>query len=224
MVNPEILMKSRGVFEKMWKKPTFTARLQNFIVDEGQVVAQWAEFRPEYKYLGQLRWMIPDTIPFYVASATLPTPILNEVTKHLRLRPTETELIRRSNDRPNIQLNVREMKHAAKSFRDLDFLIPLDITEDSPPPKFLVFFDNMKESEAAITYLRSRLPEVLRSKITYFHSTMSPEFRKAKYEALQKGEIWGLCITDVFGMVSRFLPCYCYTGQTHSECTGLGFV
>lgn len=206
-VNPEILMKNRGVFEKMWKKPTFTARLQNFIVDEGQVVAQWADFRQEYKYLGQLRWMIPDTIPFYVASATLPTPVLNNVTKHLRLRPTETEVIRRTNDRPNIEINVREMKHSAKSFQDLDFLIPSDLSEDSPPPKFLVFFDNMKESEAAIGHLRSRLPAALRHKITWFHSTMSPEFRKEKYEALRRGEIWGLCVTDAFGMVSTLI-CY----------------
>ncbi|KAK7680590.1 hypothetical protein QCA50_016372 [Cerrena zonata] len=29
---------------------------------------------------------------------------------------------------------------------------------------------------------------------------MSPEFRKARYEALRTGEIWGLCVTDAFGM------------------------
>lgn len=202
VVNPEILMENRGVFEKMWKKPAFTARLLNFTVDEGQVADEWAPFRPEYKYLGQLRWMIPDTIPFYVASATLPTPTLNNVMKNLRLRPNETEIIHRSNDRPNIRLIVQSLKHPAKTFKDLDFLIPSDMTSDSPPPrKFLIFFDNMKESENAIAYLRTRLPEGLRNKITYFHSTMSPEFRKAKYEALKAGEIWGLCVTDAFGMV-----------------------
>ena len=203
VVCPEILMQNRGVFEKMWKKETFTSRLLNFIVDEGHVVKQWASFRPEYKYLGQLRSMIPETVPFYVASATLPKPTLQAVKEHLRLRPNQIEMIQYSNDHPNIQIIVRELKHAAKTFKDLAFLIPENQKPDSPPPKkFLIFFDNMKESEAATAYLRSRLPSELRSKITYFHSVMSDEYRKEKYEELKGGEIWGLCVTDSFGMVS----------------------
>ena len=77
----------------MRRKETFTSRLLNFIVDEGHVVKQWALFRPEYKYLGQLRSMIPETVPFYVASATLPKPTLRAVRERLRLRSFSPSLM-----------------------------------------------------------------------------------------------------------------------------------
>ncbi|KAK7680591.1 hypothetical protein QCA50_016373 [Cerrena zonata] len=83
VVNPEIIMQHRGEFETMWNKPAFMSRLLNITVDEGHVVKQWGAFRPEYNYLGQIRSMIPTTVPFYVASATLPTPTLQYVMEHL---------------------------------------------------------------------------------------------------------------------------------------------
>lgn len=42
------------------------------------------------------------------------------------------------------------MKHSAKSFEDLPFLIPEDWKDGDPlPPPFLIFFDDMKEAERA---------------------------------------------------------------------------
>lgn len=150
--------------------------------------------------------MIPHNIPFYVASATLPPHVLRDVTAILRLRPHNTERIITSNDRPNIHLVVRKMEHAISSYHDLAFLIPDHFkVGDPPPPKFLVFFDDTKCTEAAIKYLRKRLPPELRDKIKWFHSTMSNSFREEEFEKLRTGDNWGLAVTDVFGMVSYIL-------------------
>jgi superfamily II DNA helicase RecQ len=78
IINPETLMGNDEV-EKLWKKPDFTKRLLNFIFDEGHCISQWGSFRKEYAHLGALRYLIPERVPFYVASATLPLPVLLDV-------------------------------------------------------------------------------------------------------------------------------------------------
>ncbi|KAF8988677.1 P-loop containing nucleoside triphosphate hydrolase protein [Cyathus striatus] len=86
---------------------------------------------------------------------------------------------------------------------DLSFLIPKDLHEGSEPPKFLVFFDSTKETESACKYLRMLIPRSLHMKIQYFHLTMSTTFREHHLEELKKANLWGLCCTDAFGMVSE---------------------
>jgi ATP-dependent DNA helicase RecQ len=88
--------------EELWKKAHFTKRILCFIFDEGHCISNWGTFRREYLSVGALRYLIPETIPFYVASATLPPNILLDVTNILHLRRNETENIIRSNDRPEI--------------------------------------------------------------------------------------------------------------------------
>ncbi|KAF8231200.1 hypothetical protein L208DRAFT_1278234, partial [Tricholoma matsutake] len=100
VINPELLMASEEV-EKLWKKPKFTSSILNFIFDEGHCISEWGEFRKEYLHIGSLRYLIPDTIPFYVASATLPASVLIDVVDILQLWSENIEQIIRSNDCPN---------------------------------------------------------------------------------------------------------------------------
>lgn len=144
--------------------------------------------------------MIPDTIPYLVPSATLPQHILADVMKILRMNTDKTVFIRRSNDRPNVYITVRRIRHSLKSFRDLDFLIPKKPGDRMP--KFLVFFDNIADSIAALKALRSRLPAELKDKIVWFNSDMTPRFREFATGEYKSGHIFGLYCTDSFGMVS----------------------
>ncbi|KAK7682120.1 hypothetical protein QCA50_014706 [Cerrena zonata] len=199
VVNPEVLMKEKGDFDKLWQKPHVTSRLLHFIYDEAHCVAEWAAFREEYKEVSIIRHILPKTIPVYVASATLPPPILEQVKTRLQLHATNTEVMQKSNDRPNINIIVRALRFAANTYQDLAFLIPKDPTVETPP-KFLIFFDSTKETQDAVDFLQSCLPAPLREKIKWFHSTMTPQYREEEFEALRKGEIWGLCVTDAFGL------------------------
>jgi superfamily II DNA helicase RecQ len=191
---------------KLWTKPHVAKRILYFTFDEGHCVSQWNKFRNEYKHVGDLRYLIPEIIPFYVASATLPPAILLDVAEILRLRHDMTEHIIRSNDRPEISLMVRGLTFPASSYKDLDFLIPRGYKEGDPPvPKFLIFFDNTKEAEKACRHLRKLLPWSLRKKIKYFHSTMTQAYREEELAQMRDSNIWGLCCTDAFGMVSSRL-------------------
>ncbi|KAL6307300.1 P-loop containing nucleoside triphosphate hydrolase protein [Sparassis latifolia] len=127
--------------------------------------------------------------------------ILVDVAEILQLRKGHTEHIIRSNDRPNVAISVHKMQHAACSFKDLNFLISDNFKDgDTPPPKFLVFFDNIKKAEAVVQHLCSQLPVELRDKIKHFHSVMTDHYRNDECEALKNSNIWGLCVTDSFGM------------------------
>lgn len=194
-------MQDGGYCEELWRNSGFTSKLLYIVFDEGHCIREWNEFREQYKHIGSLRYLIPETIPFYVASATLPTPTLRDVTDILHLRTGHTEEIIRSNDRPEISLCVRKMEHAASSFKDLDFVIPDDFAANVPPPKFVIFCNSILETEAITQYLRNRLPDHLRTKIKYLHATMSADYRADEYMAIKNGDLFGLCVTDAFGMV-----------------------
>ncbi|KAL4255300.1 P-loop containing nucleoside triphosphate hydrolase [Pleurotus pulmonarius] len=199
IINPEILMSPACAL--LWKNRKFTATILNFVFDEAHCVSQWGAFRRDYLHLGTLRYLIPDTIPFFVVSATLPLPVLAEVSEILRLRAGRTKHFICSNDRPNIALVVRQIKHAVTTYHDLAFLIKDDWKSGSAAPeKFIVFFDSTRETEDTTRFLQSRLPKEYCSKIRWFHATMTSPYRTDEYEAFRNGETWGLCVTDAFGM------------------------
>jgi superfamily II DNA helicase RecQ len=102
VINPELLMGNEVTVLLM--KPKVKKRILYFTFDEGHCISQWGKFRKEYLLMGDLRYLISEDIPFYIASATLPPAVLLDVIDILRLRPGKTEKILRSNDRPDIHL------------------------------------------------------------------------------------------------------------------------
>ena len=108
----------------LWKKPKFTARLLNLILDKGQCVSQWNRFRKDYLHIGNLCYLIPSKFSFYIPSATLSPYIIEDVSNILHLHPKKKEVIRQSNNRPNVFFSVCTIKFAANTYKDLSFLLP----------------------------------------------------------------------------------------------------
>jgi hypothetical protein len=123
------------------------------------------------------------------------------VLKILGLKLGDMEIYRRSSDRPNIHIVVRPIQSAISSFADLRFLLRNWKLGDPPPPKFLVFFDDINDSIKACLYLKSLLPPSYRHKLKWFNSDMSSTFKENETRNLMLGESWGDFATDSFGMV-----------------------
>ncbi|KAI0258778.1 P-loop containing nucleoside triphosphate hydrolase protein, partial [Gloeopeniophorella convolvens] len=197
VVNPEILMQEKGGFERLWKDPSFTSQVISIIFDEAHCISTWGDFRPEYRQVGRLRYLLPRCIPFYIVSATLPDVILADIVETLHIDRGRAAFIRLSNDHPNVCLAVRKMEFANASFEDLAFLIKPGWRQgDDPPPKFLIFFNRISESVAAARMLQCRLPLGYRKHIRWFNADMSPQFREDEVAAFRDGSTWGLCCTD----------------------------
>lgn len=195
-------MREGGGFEQLWKNSKFTSRLISVIFDEAHCISIWKSFRPDYKHLGRLRHLLPHT-PFFLASATLPDEIRHEIMTTLQIQSNQCSLIQLSNDRPNIHLEVRKIRHKQSAFDDLDFLIPPTTERASGDeiPKFLVFFDDIDECVRAADHLRARLHPDEREKVHWFHAQMSEEFRQEDLAGFQQSALYGLTCTDSFGMV-----------------------
>ena len=207
-------MKEGGGFERLFRKPHFTARVIAIIVDEAHCISLWGSFRKEYRELRRLRHSLPGSVHFAIVSATLPATILPDVMSRLGVSQDNLHAVQLSNGRSNVALVVRKMKYPANSYMDLDFLVqnssdsPVDVNSPCGPQlpwhheKFVIFFDDKNEATAAGRYLRSRLPLDQHHRIIWFMSEMSREFKDNGVEGLASGKIWGICATDSFGMVS----------------------
>ncbi|KAF7431085.1 hypothetical protein PC9H_006803 [Pleurotus ostreatus] len=187
IINPEILMGSDEA-TVLLEDPKFASLILHIVFDEGHCISEWGRFRKDYSRLGALRHTIRsvEKIPFYVASATLPKSILADIASILRLRDDETRYILQSNDRPEVALLVRPLVYAANSYRDLEFLLPGKPYCNDAPEKFIVFFDNMKEAEAARDALRKRLSTINKSRVKHFHSTMTQDYRREELERFRR--------------------------------------
>jgi superfamily II DNA helicase RecQ len=93
VANPEVLLKSGGGFEKLWKNPMFVSHIISIVWDEAHCISSWGDFRPEYKEAGRLRYLLPCHIPYYVVSATLPSPILSDVMTTLQMQASKTVFV-----------------------------------------------------------------------------------------------------------------------------------
>ena len=169
---------------------------------------QWGlSFRPEYKAATNITFYLPN-IPVYLSSATMPPTVVSQLKQVFRLTDKNTTVIQRSNDRPNIAIVVRRMEYPQDSFEDLAFLVPKDWKQgDPPPPKFMVFFDNKKDAEAAAKFLQNRVSVQLRKNIPWFHAGMTRYFRveqvaRLRGEEREEDGAWGFMATDSGGLVS----------------------
>ncbi|KAH9032208.1 P-loop containing nucleoside triphosphate hydrolase protein, partial [Lactarius hengduanensis] len=159
---------------------------------------QWSgDFRPDYANVGRLRWMVPARVVFYAASATMPCYVLAHVKTLLQMR-SDTREIRLTNDRPNIHLAALEMLDPLNSSHDITRVLRFD--GDPPPPLFMVFCNDRKETERLCLYARSLAPVDCVDKLLWFHSGMSTDFRTKTIEKLRTAKIWGVFCTDAAGM------------------------
>ncbi|KIL61089.1 hypothetical protein M378DRAFT_1059936, partial [Amanita muscaria Koide BX008] len=200
VVNPEELMRDKGGFEKLMKDRLFVNSLISMVIDEAHCISQWGSFRPEYRHIGQLRYLQRKQCPYLITSATLSPAIIQDIKKVLNLDEDKLLLSRCSINRTNFAIVVRPILHSLSSFVDLKFLLNDWKPGDPQPPKFLIFFDNIQTSVQAGKALCRLLPLGYQHRIKWFNSEMSDTFKETEVERLVKGETWGLMTTDSFGM------------------------
>lgn len=135
-------------------KKEFSDVLRAVCIDEAHCISLWGgSFRPDYANLGVLRGRFPKSVPFVVASATLPNHILEDVQRKLQLSASAT-LVQVTNARPNIALSVRSMHFDNSSMADLCFLIPAHAMKADDINITLVYCNTRITCEDAVDRIR----------------------------------------------------------------------
>lgn len=196
-----LLKQSKFGFAKLFKTKSFTDKIISIIFDEAHCISQWGSFRPEYKEVGRLIHILKGVV-FHITSATLPKHVFADVLTILHIHPSHLYVMRRSSDRHNVFLVVREIKHSLSSFLDLNFLVPDGWKDGDPfPPKFLGIFDSILDCVNACLKMRARLPLEHRNRIKWHHSEMSPKYREDVVDEFKSGKLLGAYATDTLGTV-----------------------
>ena len=86
VINPEQMMKAEGGFERLTKSSAFTDHVVSVVFDEAHCISAWGGFRPEYREVGRLKFILPKGIHIMITSATLPEMVLKDVKEILGLR------------------------------------------------------------------------------------------------------------------------------------------
>ena len=162
----------------LWLDPQFQKKVDR-IFDEAHCISQWGwDFRSAYIQIGQLFSILRDSISFFFTSATLCQHVLTDMLKISGL-PCGTEIIWRSNDRPNVHLSIHPMKFTLQSCFDLAFLLPLDTKVDDQAwidaniSPFLVYCNSRVDTIQTARFLQSCLPQSHWDQVVWYHSGMS---------------------------------------------------
>ena len=192
IVSPEILT-SPAFRAGVLSKEEFRTHLRVVSIDEAHCISLWGgSFRPDYAQLGFLRATIPSHVPLTVASATLPQHVLEDIRTKLQLHK-DAKVISLTNDRPNVALSVRTMRHPAESFGDLRFLIPEGAKEPADIPVTLVYCNERTVSEQAADTLRRWATDAglegADKCIAFYHAKIGSARKREIEEELRKGNI-----------------------------------
>ncbi|KAJ7107207.1 P-loop containing nucleoside triphosphate hydrolase protein [Mycena crocata] len=200
-VSPEIAA-SLEFGKKVLSQTRFQEHLRLVFIDEAHCVSLWGgSFRSEYGELGVLRGRVPASVTFAIASATLPTHVLDKVCAKLKIGKDAVH-ISMSNARPNIALSVRKIVHPDDTKADLRFLFPPGAAVAADVPISLVYCNTRIETEDSCDQLKSWAKDlgIDPSGIAFYHAKIGTARKREIERLLREGKIRILCCTDAVGM------------------------
>ncbi|KAJ7153179.1 P-loop containing nucleoside triphosphate hydrolase protein, partial [Mycena crocata] len=201
-VSPEMALSPS--FIHLWQDRSFRQRVQALVIDEAHCIVEWGDdFRKEYSGLARLRDYIGQETPILAATATCDTESFNVIWKSLKFGCRPFWGIDVGTDRSNLVYMTRIVKNPANPLLDIINIFPEKMDENTPASalaKCLLYFDTIKECQAAVETLRKCLPAHLRLLVQTFKSTVSEGAKELIWDRFNKGEIRILCATDAAGM------------------------
>ncbi|KJA13172.1 hypothetical protein HYPSUDRAFT_107574, partial [Hypholoma sublateritium FD-334 SS-4] len=125
LISPEMLA-TQG-FQGLLQHKRFKVQIFKLVVDEIHLLNSWGvNFRPTFQQIGLLRQRFPTSTSFIGLTGTLQKgKPYQSICKFLGLQPGKFYLHRRSNARPDIQLNIHTIRcnQATENFPELNWVL-----------------------------------------------------------------------------------------------------
>lgn len=176
------------------RTPQFQRRLRRIHVDEAHSIHTDGlpkygipAFRPAWGMLGELRALLPKSIPWQAMSATFPPHMLKTVEDRI-LRPNYIS-IRISSNRPNTIYATHSVVSNLEKLENYDCFLKKPFVLEAQP-RVLLFFDDRKLASLVSRHLDDQLPINLCTKgiIRHYHSGMSDDYLTLAHNAFTEGD------------------------------------
>ncbi|XP_013143470.1 PREDICTED: ATP-dependent DNA helicase Q1-like [Papilio polytes] len=188
-VTPERLAKSKRFMSNL-QKCYIDGRLQRIAIDEVHCCSQWGhDFRPDYKFLGILSNMFPNT-PILGLTATATAHVLNDVQKILNIQGCL--VIKSTFNRPNLFYKILEKPTSQEEcVTILEKLLKYRYKGESG----IIYTHSIKDSEDLAEELRKR-----GLKVGCYHANMEADSRSKVHSKWHENYYQAIVATVAFGM------------------------
>ena len=165
-------------------------RLSRLAVDEVHCCSQWGhDFRPDYKFLGAMRSIFPDT-PILGLTATSTAAVTKDVKDILRI--PSAMVFTTGFNRPNLHYSVRLKPENAEE--NIKFLVSL-VQGKFKDKTGIIYSTTVKEVDTLYKDLKSH-----GVKVGPYHAQMEAGSRSKVHRLWTKGDIKVVVATVAFGM------------------------
>jgi ATP-dependent DNA helicase Q1 len=188
-VTPERLSKSKLLMKSL-QKCYQNNKLERIAIDEVHCCSiQGHDFRPDYKFLGNMKMLFPNT-PILGVTATASTKVLLDVQKMLNIR--ECIIFSSPFNRPNLYYHVLEKPSESEAVYDLiaDLLLKRYKGQSG-----IIYTFSIKDTETLVTELLQR-----ECKVRSYHAQLEPQQRSKCYQKWMNNEIQAVVATIAFGL------------------------
>lgn len=188
-VTPERMAKSKRLMSAL-QKSYQNKKLDRIAIDEVHCCSVLGhDFRPDYKYLGTLKTLFPNT-PILGVTATASRKVLNDVQKILNIRGC---LVFNSPfNRPNLFYSVLEKPSESEAVYDL--LADL-LKNRYAGQSGIIYTFSIKDTETLVSELLQR-----DCKVRAYHASLEANQRSAVYQKWMSNQIQAVVATIAFGL------------------------
>ncbi|KAK6977332.1 p-loop containing nucleoside triphosphate hydrolase protein [Favolaschia claudopus] len=199
LISPELAVSSK-FHSTVLSSEIFTNNIISVVIDEAHCVSEWGndDFRPEYSNLSVLLARIPSGVPVLAASATMPTDVIADIRKKLKL-PADCA-------HKNIALSfTRVPLPSFWPFLDLMALFPDNSTGAGDFEQTLFYAESRVTAEHLQDFLRRNAPdEIAGEAFEFYHRYITEERKRIVQDGIESGRLRGVAATDALGMGMNF--------------------
>ena len=199
-VAPELFHSSNRVVELLTEHRIITM----LVVDEAHCISEWGHnFRPSYSRLAELRSTLREPTTM-ICTATATAKVRDDILKQLGLDRNSCRVHIASFDRPNLYLQVINLRESRFRGKQLNEVMVAEIlkyhrergTVDDP---VIVYCGTRKETDITEEYLRRKFKGKDVS-VGAYHAGMSDVERKRVQKAFIENKLQIIAATNAFGM------------------------